>query len=90
LIFSISLYISIYNSSHLDEVRHGEVHDVVAPGQLENDIRVEEVIALVETSRKAVEVALFQEPGQELLGDLGVLRFGCVFHGVFEETILLA
>ena len=31
---------------YLNEVRHGEVHDVMLPCQLQNHIRVEQIIAL--------------------------------------------
>ena len=31
---------------HLDEVGHGKVHDVVFPGQLEDHVRVQQVVAL--------------------------------------------
>ena len=32
--------------SYLNEVGHGEVHDVVFPGELQDHIRMEEVVTL--------------------------------------------
>ena len=52
--------------------------------------RREQVVTLVETGREAVKVTLFQEPGQELLGNFGVLRLGRVLHGVTKQRVLLA
>ena len=74
----------------MDEVRHGEVHDVVSPGQLQDHVRVKEVVALEETSSEAVVSLLVEEVGQELLGHLGVLGLGGVLHRVAEQVVFLA
>ena len=62
----------------------------MAPSQLQDDVWVKQIIALVEASRETVKVALLEEPGQKLLGNLSVLRFRRIFHGVLEEAILFA
>ena len=38
----------------LDEVGHGEVHDVVFPRQLEDDVRMEQVVTLEQARGEAV------------------------------------
>lgn len=52
---------------YLDEVGHGEVHDVVFPGQLEDDVWVEEVVALEQAGREAVVRLVVQEIAQQVL-----------------------
>ena len=74
----------------LDKVRHGKVEDFMTPGELEDDIGMKKIVTLVETAREAIEIALLQEPGQKLFGDLGVLRLGRVLHGVLVELVLFA
>ena len=74
----------------MDKVRHGKVHDVVSPGQLEDDVRMQEVVTLEEASREAIVSLLVQEISQQLLGHLGVLRLCGVFHRVSEQVVFLA
>ena len=74
----------------LDHERHGEVHDVVAPGELEYDVRAEQVVALVQASAEALVELLVQEPGDEILGELDLLGLAGVAHGVLVETVGLA
>ena len=38
----------------MDEVGHGEVHDVVFPRQLQDDVGVQEVVTLKQARREAV------------------------------------
>ena len=75
---------------YLDEVRHGKVDDIVTPSEFQNHIRMEKVIALEEAARETVEITLFQEPSQKLFSNFSVLRLSCVFHGIFEQLVLLA
>lgn len=58
----------------LDEVGHGEVHDVVPPGRLQDHVGPQEVIAREEAGGEALLLPLLQEPLQQLLSQLGVLR----------------
>ena len=53
--------------SYLNEVGHGEVHDVVFPGELQDDIRMEEVVTLEQTRREAVVCLVVQEVAQQVL-----------------------
>lgn len=52
----------------LDEIGHGEVHDVVPPGRLQHHVRPQEVIAREEAGGKALPLLLQKEPLQQLLG----------------------
>lgn len=51
----------------LDEVGHGEVHDVVPPGCFQHHVGPQEVVACEEASGKALLLLLLQEPLQQLL-----------------------
>ena len=51
----------------LYEVGHGEVHDVVFPSQLQDDVWVEEVVALEQTSSEAVVRLVLEEIRQQVL-----------------------
>ena len=66
----------------LDEVGHGEVHDVVAPGRLQHHVGPQQVVAGEEAGGEALLLVLLQEPGQQLLRQLRVLGLRRVQHGV--------
>ena len=70
----------------LDHVGHGEVHDVVSPGELQDDVWVEQVVALEETRREALVVLLIQEPGQEVLRNVRVVGLRRVLHRILEHN----
>ena len=70
---------------HLDHVGHREVHDVVPPRQLEDHVRVEQVVALEEAGGEALVVLLVEEPRQQLLRDVSVTRLGGVLHRVLKR-----
>ena len=53
--------------TNLDEVRHGEVHDVVFPGELQDDVRVQEVVTLEQARREAVVSLVVKEVSQQVL-----------------------
>ena len=60
-------YLRSVFSHHLDEIGHGEVHDIVSPGQLEDDVRMKKIVTLEEARREAVEGLLIQKVGEQLL-----------------------
>lgn len=68
----------------LDEIGHGEVHDVVPPGRLQYHVRPQQVIAGEEAGGKALFLILLQEPGQQLLSQLHVFRLRRILHGVLH------
>ena len=51
----------------LYEVGHGEVHDVVFPGQLQDHVWVEQVVALEQAGGEAVVSLVLQEICQQVL-----------------------
>lgn len=59
-------------SEYLDQIWHGKVHDVVPPGQLQDDVGTKEVVAGIKAGSKAVGPANLQEPGNKVLGNLSV------------------
>lgn len=71
-------------SHDLNEVWHRKVHDVVPPGGLQHHVGPQEVIAREQACSKTFLLVLLQEPGQQLLGQLGVLRLCRVLHGVLQ------
>lgn len=60
-------------SHDLDEVGHGEVHDVVLPGGLQHHVWPQQVVAGEKAGGKALLLVLCQEPAQQLLSQLCVL-----------------
>jgi hypothetical protein len=74
----------------VDEERHGQVGDAVAPSRLKRDIRLDRVVAGVQGGREAVVEAVVNEVVEQSLGLLLVARLGCVVNGVLVHTILLA
>ena len=59
-------------SEYLYKVRHGKVQNVVPPGQLQDDVGSQEVIAAVQTRGKAVRTTNLQEPCNEILRYLNI------------------
>ena len=57
----------------LDEIGHGEVHDLVSPGQLQHHVRVQQVIGCEQAGGEALLLSLLQEPLEESLGQLCLL-----------------
>ena len=57
----------VRNITNLDEVRHGEVHDVVFPGELQDHVRVQEVVTLEQARREAVVSLVVKEVSQQIL-----------------------
>ncbi len=58
------------HSYRLNEIGHGKVHDVVSPGQLEDDVQMKKIVALEEARREAAEGLLIQKVGEQLLSHL--------------------
>ena len=61
--------------THLDKVGHGKVHDIMLPGELEDDVGMQEVVALEQTGREAVEGPVLQEICQKVFGNLYKFSF---------------
>ena len=55
------------NIADLDEVRHGKVHDVVFPCELQDDVRMQEVVTLEQARREAVVRLVVKEVSQQVL-----------------------
>ena len=66
----------------LNHVRHGKVHDVVPPGELQDDVRSQQVVALEEASGKTLVVVVVQEPLNQVLSYLHLPRLAGIHHGV--------
>lgn len=75
---------------HLDEIRHGKVHDVVPPCRLQHHIRPEQVVAGKEAGSETLLLILLKEPLQQLLGQLYVLRLRCILHGILGRRTCAA
>ncbi len=73
-------------SHDLNEVRHGKIHDVVPPGQLQHHIWVQQVIGSEQAGGEALLPALLQEPLQQSLCQLSILRLCGVQHGILGGT----
>lgn len=69
----------------LDEVGHGEVHDVVPPGRLQHHVGPQQVVAGEEAGGEALLLVLLQEPRQQLLRQLRVFGLGRVLHGILGK-----
>lgn len=70
----------------LNEVRHGEVNDVVPPGQLQHHVRMQQVIGCKQAGSKALFPAFFQEPLKQIFRQLSILRLGSVQHGILGNA----
>ena len=73
-------------SHHLYHVRHGKVHDVVPPRQLQDHIGPQQVVALEQTRGKTLVVLVVEEPRYQVLGDLDVPRLGRIQHRVLHSS----
>ena len=81
-------YLRSVFSHDLYQIGHCKVHNFVPPRQFQNDVRMEQIVALEQTSGKAIECFLVQKVSKELFSYLGIFRFRCVLHGVFEKVVL--
>lgn len=70
---------------HLNEVRHGEVHQAVSPGQLQNHVRSQKIIGAEETRGETLALPLLNKPAQEILSPSAVLRLGRELHRVLTD-----
>ena len=68
----------------LDHVWHGEVHDIMSPGQFHDDIWPQEVVTLEEAGCEALVVFLFKEPCNQFFCNVYVPRFACVLHRILD------
>ena len=64
---------------YLNKVRHGKVHDVVFPSQLQDDIRVQQVIALEQAGCKTVVCLVVKEVSQQILNKFFFINMGKIF-----------
>ena len=78
-------YLGEIFSKDLHEIGHGIVHDVVPPGQLQDDVWTQEVIARVEASSKAVRPVNLEEPGNQVLSNFSVPGVTGILHGILEK-----
>ena len=78
MIIGVQRTLPVYSRMTLDHVWHGEVHDVVSPGEFEDDVGSQQVVALEERRRKALVVLVLEEPCDQVLGDVDVARLGRV------------
>ena len=69
----------------LDHVGHGEVHDVVSPGQLQDHVWMQQVVACKQAGREALKVLLIKEPCDQLLRNLDVTRLTRVLHSILTN-----
>ena len=60
MLFCLS-YLSSVLAHDLNKVGHGEVHDVVLPCELQDDVRMEEIVTLEETSSETVVSLVVEE-----------------------------
>ena len=58
---------TVGNLTDLDEVRHGKVHDVVFPCELQDDVRMQEVVTLEQARRETVVRLVVKEVSQQVL-----------------------
>mmetsp|Transcript_20370 Transcript_20370/g.72036 ORF Transcript_20370/g.72036 Transcript_20370/m.72036 type:complete len:1359 (-) Transcript_20370:1324-5400(-) len=73
----------------LDDERHHEVREAVAPGELERDIGLDEVVARVERGAEALLLVVVHEVAQQRLGELGVARVSARVDGVLVDLVRL-
>lgn len=70
----------------LNEVRHGEVNDVVPPGQLQHHVRMQQVIGCKQAGSKALFPAFLQEPLKQIFRQLSILGLRSVQHGILGNA----
>lgn len=84
----LSFFITYFSKvfpHYLDEVRHCKVHNVMPPSQLQDHIRVQQIIGCEETGSEALPFTFLQEPLQKILRQLRVLGLGCILHGILKQ-----
>ena len=74
----------------LNHERHGKIHDIVPPGELQNHIAAQQIVALEQTGTEALEELLVEEPGDQVLGQLDLFALARVRHSVLVESVGLA
>ena len=77
-------YLSDVLPHDLDHVGHGEVHDVVSPGELKDDVRAQQVVALEEAGGETLVVLALQEPRNEVLRNVDLARFPSIHHCILS------
>mmetsp|Transcript_31357 Transcript_31357/g.52888 ORF Transcript_31357/g.52888 Transcript_31357/m.52888 type:complete len:467 (-) Transcript_31357:1669-3069(-) len=73
----------------LDEEGHGKVGHAVRPGEFEDDVGLDEVVADVSGGGEAVLAALLDKEAEEVLDEGRVLGLSGRVDGVLPETVLL-
>mmetsp|Transcript_7994 Transcript_7994/g.24161 ORF Transcript_7994/g.24161 Transcript_7994/m.24161 type:complete len:827 (-) Transcript_7994:2764-5244(-) len=74
---------------HLDEEGHRIVEHVLPPGQLEANIRPDEVVAGEQARGEALLHVVVDEVSQQGLGELGVAAVERGLHGILVHFVLL-
>lgn len=75
-------------TGHLNEERHGELHEASPPGEFHDGVWSQQVIACVETHSEEFLFTFLDEELQQVLNQLGVLRFLGGFDGISVDLIL--
>mmetsp|Transcript_88550 Transcript_88550/g.255403 ORF Transcript_88550/g.255403 Transcript_88550/m.255403 type:complete len:447 (-) Transcript_88550:856-2196(-) len=76
-------------AEHLDQERHGVIRHSVAPGELQADVRADQVVASVQARREAFFHAVVDEETQQALRQLGVAAVECSLHRVTVHLVVL-
>ena len=76
----ISIMYKYSREGYLNKVRHGKVHDVVFPSQLQDDVRMQQVIALEQAGSAAAAAYIVYSTGRYFFKDL--LRYPLGREGV--------
>jgi len=56
-----SIYFGAVFAENLNEIWHREVHDAIFPRQLQDDVRMQQIVAMEKTSRKTVVLPIVKE-----------------------------
>ena len=75
-------YLGNVFSHNLNHVWHGEVHNIVSPGQLQNDIGAQQVVALEQAGGETLVVLLFEKPRYQVLSNVNVPWLTSVTHRI--------
>ena len=73
----------------LDDVRHGEIRQAVAPRHLQHHVRLNQVVAREQARREALLLALRHEEVDQVVHQCGVARLGRGVHRVPVKLVLL-
>lgn len=76
-------------ADELDHVRHGKVHHLALPSQLQHDVGADQVVASEQGSGEAVRVLGLHKVSQQVLGDFSVVRLGGGLDGFLIELVVL-